>query len=64
MFRMDAALLDSMPTIPLKQTEHAELRKWIADPLAPGRELAAAIVEKQRKAEQEAWYLRQRAELR
>lgn len=58
MFRMEAALLDSMPTLPLKQTEREELAKWVADPEAPGRELAAAILEKERKAEQEAWYLR------
>ena len=61
MFRMEATLLESMPTLPLAETELAELAKWIADPDAPGRKLASAMVQLKRKAEQEAWYLRSRS---
>lgn len=59
-FRMEPSLLDVMPTLRLLASERAQLEKWIEDAMAPGRELAAGMLARGRKAEQEAWYLRRR----
>jgi hypothetical protein len=56
--RMDAKLLDTLPSRPLTDREVLLLDAWIADPASPSMELAKAMRERGRKVEQEAWYVR------
>jgi hypothetical protein len=56
-YRMEAALLDRLPTQPLTENDKAALRAWVADTSAPVRDLAQALLATGRKAEQEGWFL-------
>jgi hypothetical protein len=58
-FRMTPALLDELPTVPLTPADREGLTAWVADEANPLRELAAAMLEKNGKVEQEGWFLRQ-----
>ena len=51
--RMEPELLDRLPTDPLTDADQAALRAWVADPNAPDKELADALLRAGRKAEQE-----------
>jgi len=56
-FRMEPELLDRLPTKPLTGYDRGGLKAWVADEAAPCRELAAAMLERDRKVEQEGWFL-------
>jgi hypothetical protein len=56
-YRMEADLLDQLPTQPLTDSDRVALRAWVADTAAPARELAQALLTTGRKAEQEGWFL-------
>ena len=55
--RMEADLLDRLPTQPLTDNDRVGLRAWRADRTAPVRELAQALLTTGRKAEQEGRFL-------
>jgi hypothetical protein len=59
-WRMEPALLDRLPTIPLSADDRHGLERYRADPRAPAPALAAALLSAGRKAEQEGWYVTQR----
>jgi len=56
-FRMEPELLDRLPTKPLTGYDRRGLKAWVADEAAPCRELAAAMLDRDRKVEQEGWFL-------
>jgi hypothetical protein len=56
-YRMEAELLDRLPTQPLTEHDKAALRAWVGDREAPDRQLAQAQLDAGRKAEQEGWFL-------
>ena len=56
-YRMEADLLERLPTQPLTDNDRVALRAWVADTAAPVRELAQALLTTGRKAEQEGWFL-------
>jgi hypothetical protein len=56
-YRMEADLLDQLPTQPLTDNDRDVLRAWVDDRAAPVRELAQALLTTGRKAEQEGWFL-------
>ena len=56
-FRMEPELLDTLISTPLTEYDREALKAWLEDDQAPFRELAAAMLEKNRKAEQESWFV-------
>lgn len=56
-WRMEPELLDALPTRPLTSRDREALVAWRADPTAPLQDLAAALMERGVKAEQEGWWL-------
>ncbi|MFU8802846.1 MAG: Wadjet anti-phage system protein JetD domain-containing protein [Bradymonadaceae bacterium] len=56
-FRMEPRLLDELVGIPLNDSERAGLVAWLEDEGAPLKELAGAMLEADRKVEQEVWFL-------
>lgn len=56
-YRMEPELLTRLPTQPLTERDRKGLRAWCADPEAPCRALAQALLEGDCKAEQEGWFL-------
>jgi hypothetical protein len=56
-WRMDVATLDLLPTLPLTPRDREALAAWVSDPTAPLRDLAAVLLERGVKAEQEGWFL-------
>lgn len=57
-WRMEPTLLDVLPTQPLTDRDRDALAAWRADPAAPLQDLAAALLARGVKAEQEGWWLR------
>ncbi len=55
--RMSPDLLGRLPTAPLSPADRHGLTAWLEDDANPLRELAAALLEKNCKAEQEGWLL-------
>lgn len=56
-YRMEPELLTRLPTQPLTGRDRKGLRVWCADPEAPCRALARALLDGDCKAEQEGWFL-------
>lgn len=56
-YRMEPELLTRLPTLPLTGRDRKGLRAWCADPNAPCGTLARALLDSDRKAEQEGWFL-------
>jgi len=56
-YRMEPELLTQLPTQPLSARDRKGLRAWCADPDAPCQALARALLDGDRKAEQEGWFL-------
>ncbi|MFO0750333.1 MAG: DUF2220 family protein [Myxococcota bacterium] len=56
-YRMQPELLDVLPTRPLTARDRAGLEAWLTDPAAPARDLAAAMLARGVKAEQEGWFV-------
>ena len=56
-YRMEPELLDRLPSQPLTLNDKASLAAWLADGTAPARDLAQALLNCGRKAEQEGWFL-------
>lgn len=56
-FRMEPQLLHHLPTQLLTERDEAALCAWIEDEDAPCRELAAMMLNRGAKAEQEGWHL-------
>ena len=57
LWRMEPALLETLPSLPLSEEDRKRLHAWQADPQAPLQELAAAMLQAGRKVEQEGWFL-------
>ncbi len=56
-YRMSPGLLETLPTTALTERDRTGLKAWLQDSAAPLKPLAAAMIEKNQKAEQEGWYL-------
>lgn len=56
-YRMEPEILTRLPTQPLTERDRKGLRAWCADPEAPCRALARALLDGDCKAEQEGWFL-------
>jgi|GEM_PF-2366452 len=56
-YRMDAELLDRLPTLPLTERDREGLTAWLEQPDPPCAALARAMLATGRKAEQEGWFL-------
>jgi len=56
-FRMEAEVLDHLPTRALTEGDRIGLRAWLEDPEAPGQALARAMLELDRKASQDWWFM-------
>jgi len=56
-FRMEPELLDRLPTIPLTDGDREGLMAWLEAPDARCPELVRAMLARDRKAEQEGWFM-------
>lgn len=56
-FRMASELLDEFPTRPLTDSDRRALEQWLDAPDRPYHRLARELLERDAKAEQEAWYV-------
>ena len=57
-YRMEPELLDTLPTLPRTHRERVHLTQWITDETAPCKSLVRKMLDTNRKAEQESWYLK------
>jgi hypothetical protein len=56
-FRMEAELLDRLPTLPLTERDREGLTAWLEAPDPLCADLVRAMLARDRKAEQEGWFL-------